>query len=151
MMACYRNILVALDGSADGYAALSHAVALAHDQGARLTLLSVAPPISAPASGGAPPPADLEHLHAGVLQAATASMPDDVSVTTRLTHGDPAEMIVWLAEEGNHDLIVMGSHGHSRVRRALLGSVSERVLRASVTPVLMMRAGKEVPAPAPAR
>jgi nucleotide-binding universal stress UspA family protein len=44
---------------------------------------------------------------------------------------------------------VMGSHGHSRFHRALLGSVSERVLRASRVPVLLMRAGKDTPAPTP--
>lgn len=47
---------------------------------------------------------------------------------------------------GGYDLIVMGSHGHSRIRRALLGSVSEKVLRVSPVPVLLMRAAKSAPA-----
>ena len=37
----------------------------------------------------------------------------------------------------------MGSHGHSRAHRALLGSVSERVLKSSKVPVLLMRHGAE--------
>ena len=40
---------------------------------------------------------------------------------------------------GNYDVMVMGSHGHSRVHRALLGSVSERVLHKAAVPVLMLR------------
>ena len=39
----------------------------------------------------------------------------------------------------------MGSHGHSRVHRALLGSVSERVLKASTVPALLMRDGSPAP------
>lgn len=145
-MACHRNILVALDGSPDGYAALSHAATLTRDQNAQLTVLSVVPPH--PATNGVPS-ADLKHLHIGVLRAAVDSLPGDARVTTLLESGDPAETIVRVAEDADHDLIVMGSHGHSRVHRALLGSVSERVLQASATPVLLMRAGKEVPVPAP--
>ena len=43
-----------------------------------------------------------------------------------------------------YDLIVMGSHGHSRVHRALIGSVSEKVLKKSRLPVLLMRGGSDV-------
>lgn len=146
-MPCYRNILVALDGSRDGYSALDHAATLARGQKARLTLLSVVPPSE---TVTAIPAADLKHLHVGVLRAGVASVPDDVSVTTLLESGSPAETIVWVAEKTDHDLIVMGSHGHSRAHRALLGSVSERVLETSLTPVLLMRAGEDAPVPAPA-
>lgn len=147
-MACYRSILVALDGSPDGYAALEHAATLARDQNAPLTLLSVAPPPSTPVSAGAPPPGDLEHMHRGVLRAAAASVPRDVGVTTRLERGEPAETILRVAAEEAHDLVVMGSHGHSRIHRALLGSVSERVLKKAPVPVLLMRsAGAYSPAP----
>lgn len=146
-MSCYRNILVALDGSADGYAALSHAASLARNQETRLTVLSVVPMNGA--AGPLPVP-DLRHFHAGVLQAAVNAVPDDVSVDTLLESGDPAETIVRLAEQADHDLIVMGSHGHSRVHQALLGSVSEQVLKASTRPVLLMRAGTATPVPTPA-
>jgi nucleotide-binding universal stress UspA family protein len=147
-MGCYRSILVALDGSPDGYAALKHATTLARDQNAPLTLLSVAPPLSTPVSA-APPPCDLYHMHVGVLRAAAASVPMDLGVTTRLERGDPAATIMRIAREEAHDLVVMGSHGHSRIHRALLGSVSEQVLRNSPVPVLLMRAGEQV-ATAPA-
>jgi nucleotide-binding universal stress UspA family protein len=63
-------------------------------------------------------------------------------VTSRLGHGDPATAILAIAADGVHDLIVMGSHGRGRIHRALLGSVSERVLREAPVPVLLMRASK---------
>ena len=90
---------------------------------------------------GAAAPPDLLDAHERILREATGSLPKDVGVTTRLERGDPAETILRLAQEGRHDLVVMGSHGHSRVHRALIGSVSERVLRSSRVPVLLMRGG----------
>ncbi|MEZ5078634.1 MAG: universal stress protein [Solirubrobacterales bacterium] len=148
-MACYRHILVAVDGSPDADAALLHAAALARDQNALLTLLTVASTGSpTPVGPGTGVPADPVDLHGKILRQATDSLPDDVGVTTRLERGDPAAAIIRVADEGQHDLIVMGSHGHSRFRRALLGSVSERVLADSRIPVLLMRSAIEA-SPAP--
>jgi nucleotide-binding universal stress UspA family protein len=139
-VSCYGNILVALDGSPDAEAALLHAVTLARDQNARLTLLSVAPRSPVPTGAGVPPPPDLTEVHEELLREALELVPGDVGVTTRLEHGDPASAILERVEEGSCDLVVMGSHGHSRVHRALMGSVSERVLRGARVPVLLMRA-----------
>jgi nucleotide-binding universal stress UspA family protein len=138
-MACYHRILVAVDGSPDAEAALRHAFALARDQHALITLLTVAPPPSTPVGAGASAPPDMGDFHAGILRGATEMVPADLGVTTRLERGNPAETILKLIGEGDHDLVVLGSHGHSRVHRALLGSVSERVLKASTVPVLLMR------------
>ncbi|HET7443686.1 MAG TPA: universal stress protein [Solirubrobacterales bacterium] len=138
-MACYHRILVAIDGSSDAEAALHHAVTLARDQNALVTLLTVAPPPATPIGVGASAPPDMLDFHTKLLREATDSIPDDVGVTTRLERGNPAETILNIAREGEHDLVVMGSHGHSRVHRALLGSVSEKVLKASNVPVLLMR------------
>ena len=138
-MACYHRILVAIDGSPDAEAALRHAATLARDQNARITLLTVAPPPATPIGVGASAPPDLLDFHSRILREATDSIPDDVSVTTRLERGNAAETILAIAREEDHDLVVMGSHGHSRVHRALLGSVSEKVLKSSAVPVLLMR------------
>jgi nucleotide-binding universal stress UspA family protein len=148
-MGCYHQILVALDGSPDAEAALRHAVTLARDQNARLTLLTVAPPVATPVGAAASAPPDLLDIHGKILREATESLPEDIGVTTRLERGDAAETILRVVREDGENLIVMGSHGHSRFHRALLGSVSEKVLRASAVPVLLMRAGKEAPVPAP--
>jgi len=138
-MACYHRILVAVDGSPDADAALQHAATLARDQNALITLLTVAPPPATPIGAGASAPPDLLDFHSRILREATDSLPADVGVTTRLERGNPAERILEIAREEDHDLVVMGSHGHSRVHRALLGSVSEKVLKSSTVPVLLMR------------
>jgi nucleotide-binding universal stress UspA family protein len=138
-VSCYRNILVAHDGSADADAALAHATQLARDQHARLTLLTVAPLPRQPGAMGAPTTPDLLDCFTVSQRRAVDSVPDDVSLTTQLLRGDPAETILGAVREGDHDLIVMGSHGHSRLHRALLGSVSYRILHDSPVPVLLIR------------
>jgi nucleotide-binding universal stress UspA family protein len=138
-MGCYRKILVALDGSPDAESALMHAISLARDQHARLTLLTVGPTVNRSAAVGTAPPPDLIEIHQELLRDATDLIPHDVGVTTRLERGDAAATILRIAREEDDDLIVMGSHGHSRIHRALLGSVSEKVLAQSEIPVLLMR------------
>lgn len=50
--------------------------------------------------------------------------------------GDPAIEVVELAREGGFDLVVVGTHGRSGIRHALLGSIAERVVRHARCPVL---------------
>jgi universal stress protein A len=60
-------------------------------------------------------------------------------VTTRLLRGSPPAEIAQFAEDGEFDLIVMGTHGRSGLKHLLLGSVAERVLRSAPCPVLTVR------------
>lgn len=145
-MGLYRNILVAIDGSPDATAALRHAAALAHDQHAPLILLSVAPNASGTGGTAGASPEDPLDFYARILREAVATLPADVGVKTMLERGDPADAILATAERQRCDLIVMGSHGHGRFVRALLGSVSERVLKTSAAPVLLLRSGPPVDA-----
>jgi nucleotide-binding universal stress UspA family protein len=137
-MSCYRHILLAYDGSADADAGLEHAVRLARDQHACLTLLVVAPLPHQPAAMSAPATPDLLDCFADSQRRAAESVPPDISLRTLLLRGEPAETILRTARKGEHDLIVMGSHGHGRLHRALLGSVSFRVLHGSRVPVLLI-------------
>ena len=57
----------------------------------------------------------------------------------RLVESDPVEAILRTSEMTGADLIVMGSHGRGGLHRLLLGSVSEKVLRESGVPVLVVR------------
>lgn len=53
--------------------------------------------------------------------------------------GQPAVTIVETAKGGQYDLIVMATHGHSGLEHALLGSITEKVLRKAHCPVLVVR------------
>jgi nucleotide-binding universal stress UspA family protein len=146
-MGCYCSILVAYDGSPDAAAALEHAGALARDEHARLILLTVVPNVPVPTIDAAVAAAarDLERDYARRLREATATVPADVSVECRLARGKPTTQIIQTARELRCDLIVMGSHGHGRLREALNGSTSATVVRESDTPVLLVRSDHTAP------
>ena len=60
-------------------------------------------------------------------------------VTTSHVSGDPAEKIINMAEEGNFDLVIMGSRGSGLFTRTLLGSVSDKVVHHVNTSVMIVK------------
>ena len=67
-----------------------------------------------------------------------------VEVKTRGEKGAAAEVIVETAAADKNTLIVMATHGRSGLNRFLLGSVAEKVLRASVNPLLLVKANEPI-------
>ena len=63
----------------------------------------------------------------------------DVDVVTAVESGDPAKTILAYAEEIDADVVVVGTHGRSGVKRYVLGSVAERLVRHATCPVLTVR------------
>ncbi len=55
--------------------------------------------------------------------------PESLPVTHLLEEGNPADVIVRVAEDTHSDLIVMGTHGRNGLSRFLIGSVAEKVVR----------------------
>ena len=53
--------------------------------------------------------------------------------------GHPADQLVALAEKGDFDLLLMGSHGHSTLGNLVMGSVATKVLSQTRVPVLLVR------------
>lgn len=74
-----------------------------------------------------------------VQQAAEQLSGRNLSVYTDVLQGIPDEMILEYADHQEADLIVMPTHGRTGVERTLLGSVAERVIRHSNSPVLTLR------------
>jgi nucleotide-binding universal stress UspA family protein len=58
--------------------------------------------------------------------------------------GDPVETILDQAEDGNYDMIVLGSHGHSYLKGFLLGAVHAKILHNADKPVLIVRDFREI-------
>lgn len=66
-----------------------------------------------------------------------------VKVVTEVITGVPHEDILGYAEGNDMDLIVMGTHGRTGLRRAIMGSVTEWIVISSDIPVLTLKMGDE--------
>ena len=141
----FLNILVAVDGSEHGAAALRTAAQLAGEEHARLTVLTAVPAMPASvqfSSAGVAALGDAAQLMGEVgarIRTQVDALPDDISVTSIVVAGHPAHVILARLREGRHDLLVMGTRGLGRVGSALLGSVSQAVLHKAQVPVLVVR------------
>ena len=142
----YRKILCAVDFSEYSRDALrtAMATAVASGAGGEVTLVHVA---QIPVLGAPELPFD-----PGVLAALVASTQRTLAdwaeearrlgsapVSTMALEGVPWDQIVTLAREGDFDLVVMGTHGRTGLKHALLGSVAEKVVRHAPCPVLVVR------------
>src|SRR4051794_21404445 len=138
----YPRILIALDETPAAAFALRHVVPYAVEQRSQLTLLTVVPnPPGAVAAAGVSPQQLADQMEIGAathLGEVVATLPQDLSVTTVLRHGDPAEEILALLREQPFDVLFMGARGRGRVTGALLGSVSTAVLHHSPVPVVVL-------------
>jgi len=63
----------------------------------------------------------------------------DVPLKKKILQGHPSTVILEEISNENIDLVVMGSHGYGPIAGAVLGSVSQRVLRKSPCPVLIVK------------
>jgi len=122
----FTRILVPMDRSEPAIEALQLAVDIAMRVGARLTVLHV---------DTSAIPGD-EHPE-GVHQIVARDVPSSISVEVLFDQGDPTERINHHASEGQHDLVVMGTHGKTGLERVMLGSVAESVVRTCPVPVLV--------------
>jgi nucleotide-binding universal stress UspA family protein len=138
----YPRILVAIDHTPAATFALRHVVPYAVDQRSRLTLLTVVPnPPHAVGAAGLSPQRLAEEMESEAtkhMREVAAALPQDLSVTTVVRRGDPAEEILALLREEPFDLLCMGARGLGRVSGALLGSVSTAVLHHSPVPVVIL-------------
>lgn len=135
-----KKILFPTDFSTSSDAGLRQATSLARDTGASLLIVHVEEPPTAYGGGemyyGVPNPDN-----AALVEMLKAVVPSssDVNYEHRLVVGDPASEIVRLAEEENVDLIVMGTHGRTGLKRLLMGSVAEAVVRRATCPVFTFK------------
>lgn len=138
-----HRLLVPIDFSDASGVALDHAQEIAHTYGASIDLLHVVPEPSAPAAygkRGVPFPTQ-EVLDRVEKQLTTMARNDlggeHVQVAARAGH-IPTTILDY-CDETDADLIVLATHGRTGLDRALLGSVTERVLRQSPQPVFVVK------------
>jgi nucleotide-binding universal stress UspA family protein len=132
-----ESVLIPLDGSALAERALGPAADLAWLLGARCDLVRVV----APGDGG-PGQAAEEEAEARSYLGRVAGRLGQRGLQARtlvLAARQPAEAIVLEARARGSGLIALATHGRGGLRRALLGSVADKVLRAAPCPVLVYR------------
>lgn len=145
----YRRILVPVDGSATSNAGLREAIDLAKGQDASLHLVHVLD-YHYLAMSGLEAGAYIEDLMASLTQsgrrilkrAEEVARRSGVKATVALVEspaGPAADAIVRQAKKSKADLIVIGTHGRRGVRRMLMGSDAEQVVRNSPVPVMLVR------------
>ncbi|MEX2655341.1 MAG: universal stress protein [Acidimicrobiia bacterium] len=136
------KIMVPLDTSDLSASALPRAAELARALGKEVLLVTVAGPslraaLADFAEAEGEDPVDIMESN---LRGAARSM-SDLEVTTDVLSGeDAASSLLARAERGDVDMIIIASHGRTGVQRWMMGSVSERVVRGSTVPVMVIPA-----------
>ena len=122
------RVLVASDGSPASQAAFQEALAISQKTASRLILVT--------AAHGELDPKQAKAL---VKELAGEAKQQNVDLTTLTPGGRPEEAITKVATSKKIDLIIMGSHGHTGLKRLFLGSVTERVIGQATCPVLVLK------------
>jgi nucleotide-binding universal stress UspA family protein len=144
----YSKILVPLDGSTTAECALPMVRSLARRLAIPVELLGAIDLREISRSAAASEGLFLDRLledqsrRSAEYLGKIAKTLNGVEVKTRGEKGEAAEVIVETAAADKNTLIVMATHGRSGLNRFLLGSIAEKVLRASVNPLLLVKANE---------
>jgi nucleotide-binding universal stress UspA family protein len=144
MLGRFQTIVVGIDGTDQGFAALAQARLLLAPRG-RLTALVVCEEGLAYQGAGFAAPrlvAEVEEAAGAALQQARALLADLPTAEARLVHGPPTDWLLAAAEDAQADVIAVGSHEHRRASGILLGSVATEVLHKAPCSVLVARSGE---------
>ena len=144
----YKRIFVPIDGSSAANLGLREALRLARQHGASVCLFHAVEESFVTSAGVAvmsPDELSKAFRDAGrEILAKAEALARRWGVRARAVLGDPetgpvADAIIREAKRCKADLIVMGTHGRRGVRRLVMGSDAEQVLRETTVPVLMVR------------
>jgi nucleotide-binding universal stress UspA family protein len=133
------KILVAYDGSQPSRRALQWATQI---QGRPdVTIIGVIQTLagSEKIADAIDPGVDLADHHRQLKEAAETLAAAGITAQITEAAGNPAEEIITTADAGDYDLIIVGATGAHLVRRFLVGTVADRVVRHSTRPVLVVR------------
>lgn len=145
------SILWPTDGTESSLKALEAAVEIARKFNAVIYALHVVPPVPPLAVGTGFTPTVIQGFDVPLYQqelfkgaenqlstTVSEKVPEDIEVVQEVTVGNPADEIIEFAEENNIDVIVMASHGRTGLSRIVIGSVTEKTIRESNIPTLVV-------------
>lgn len=133
----FKRILVPLDGSESSRTVVPAVLPLARAFGSRVLLLHVAEPEIAPP----------ESLSSYMRRAAQEFSAAGIATSQLESRGEPAHEILEQCNRHAVDLLAMATHGRSGFTRWVLGSVTEKVVRAATIPMFVVRGSPEALAP----
>lgn len=163
MVPAFRKILYATDLSATARHAVRYACSMGNQYGAEVNVLHVVPDIVdayASETGISLNADDMkknrEALNQEAVNDALGIIRQRIRETSRkvleeipkcpleaekilVQVGEPAEHIIETARTGNYDLVIMGTHGHSKLDDLMLGSVARDVVHGCPVPVMVVR------------
>ncbi len=136
----WKTIVLATDGSKYSKAATERAITFARSYGGEMKVLSV---VDVPAEFYAEAPQAVEDLvlkaKGFVEEVRKLAESGGVKATTFVGEAEAYQAINNLAREQKADIIIMGSHGRTGLRRLLMGSVTEKVIGYAPCPVLVVK------------
>ncbi len=141
-----KKIISPTDFSELSDVGLKAAIELAEHFSAELLVVYVVAPLSAAATSAAPAAHYLPEVMESIRNNAETSLkemmekkvPDTLRSKSILLEGSPPDEIAEYAKEIEADLIVIATHGQSGWKRFMFGSVTEKVMRLSKSPVLII-------------
>ncbi len=139
-----KSILVPLDFSETSQKALVYAVKFAEQFGAKIILLAVVEPLVSPDFAAFPFVMEPEKIMRATQDRLDtlikkAGLPVKFIEKTLVRHGSPFLEITEAARTLKVDMIILTTHGHSGLKRVLMGSTAERVVRHAPCPVFVVR------------
>lgn len=136
----WQNILCPVDGSAGSRKAARRAIQIAGTYGATLKILSATNlPIESYADAQKLMESMVKEAGEYVQEIQTQAAQKGIKALGIVREGDASEAILTLARTDKVELIAIGSHGKSGLKRLLMGSVAERVLGNAPCPVLVVK------------
>jgi nucleotide-binding universal stress UspA family protein len=146
-----RNILFATDFSSVSSAALNHALSIARRYDSRLYVAHVIRPeayqLVPPEAVASVTEHAQRYAEQQMAQLLVSGRLRDIPHQVLLEHGDLWSVLSHTIEKHEIDLIVVGTHGRTGVRKLLLGSAAEQIFRLAPCPVLTV--GPKAPAEIP--
>ena len=138
----YRRILVPLDHTRLDRLAVGHAAAMARTHHSTLYLFHVEEDVTSQVYGSESSTAEVEAGQEYLDRIAGALRQDGINVVTAVTHSsNPKREIVRYASQVKPDLLIMGAHGHRRLKDLIFGNTINPVRHDLKIPILIVREG----------
>ena len=138
-----NTILLPTDGSENSQYAINQTIEIARPTEARVHVLSVAPEYGSEQTQDQLRADREEGAETAVVEAKEMLDGAGVETTTAIRDGMTHNKITEYVDDHDIDMIVMGTHGRSGLKRALVGSVAEKTMRNSPIPVVMVPPGEQ--------